>query len=136
MSIDEYKRLNSCEKFESKIIKNNWSCNGIESNVNFNSVSISVLPIDANWYDMEGFIDKMYGPFNYTIENKNGDIIAKLDFYFTYSCKGSFNGNGKYLADATVSPKLIFASPGCYLDCNVSASAPKTMGLKRIQYLG
>lgn len=49
MSIDNDKRLNYCEKFESKIIKDNWGDSCIESNVNFNSVSVSVLPKNAVW---------------------------------------------------------------------------------------
>ncbi|EQK43216.1 hypothetical protein C672_2160 [[Clostridium] bifermentans ATCC 638] len=130
MNIDEDKRLNCCEKFESKIIKDNWGFSYIESNVNFKSVSVSVLPKNAVWEDMEGFVDRKYGPFGYYIRNKNDEIIANLIFYFSYSCKGTFNGKGSYLADATVSPKTISASPGYYLDCNVTASEPKNYGTK------
>lgn len=130
MSIYEDKRLKHCEKFESKIIKDNWGFSYIESNVNFNSVSVSVLPKNAVWEDMEGFVDRKYGPFGYFIRNENDEIIASLIFYFSYSCKGTFNGKGSYLADATVSPKIISASPGYYLDCNVTASEPKNYGTK------
>lgn len=130
MSIYEDKRLNYCEKFESKIIKDNWGDSCIESNVNFNSVSVSVLPKNTVWEDMEDFVDRKYGPFAYYIRNKNDEIISNLIFYFSYSCKGTFNGKGSYLADATISPKMISASPGYYLDCNVTASEPKNYGTK------
>ncbi|KKY02859.1 hypothetical protein VN21_00945 [Paraclostridium benzoelyticum] len=130
MSIYEDKRLKHCEKFESNVIEDNWGFSYIESNVNFNSVSVSVLPKNAVWEDMEGFVDRKYGPFGYSIRNENDEIIASLIFYFSYSCKGTFNGKGSYLADATVSPKIISASPGYYLDCNVTASEPKNYGTK------
>lgn len=130
MSIYEDKRLKHCEKFESNVIEDNWRFSYIESNVNFNSVSVSVLPKNAVWEDMEGFVDRKYGPFGYSIRNENDEIIASLIFYFSYSCKGTFNGKGSYLADATVSPKIISASPGYYLDCNVTASEPKNYGTK------
>lgn len=130
MSIYEDKRLKHCEKFESNVIEDNWGFSYIESNVNFNSVSVSFLPKNAVWEDMEGFVDRKYGPFGYSIRNENDEIIASLIFYFSYSCKGTFNGKGSYLADATVSPKIISASPGYYLDCNVTASEPKNYGTK------
>lgn len=130
MSIYEDKRLKHCDKFESNVIEDNWGFSYIESNVNFNSVSVSVLPKNAVWEDIEGFVDRKYGPFGYSIRNENDEIIASLIFYFAYSCKGTFNGKGSYLADATVSPKIISASPGYYLDCNVTASEPKNYGTK------
>lgn len=102
MSIYEDKRLKHCEKFESNVIEDNWGFSYIESNVNFKSVSVSVLPKNAVWEDMEGFVDRKYGPFGYSIRNENDEIIASLIFYFSYSCKGTFNGKGSYLADATV----------------------------------
>ncbi|ATW26656.1 hypothetical protein [Candidatus Formimonas warabiya] len=102
----------------------------IASNISLNLISVSVLPQNAKWSDMEGFVARKYGPFGFNFRNVNEDIIAGMTFYVSYNCHGQFNSAGQYLAEATISPRDIFANPEYYLTCNVTASNPINYGTK------
>lgn len=128
MKIEEGKKLKSCNDLEVKVVKNEYRLSNKGSNVNFNSLLVSVLPRDVDWCKMEGFIDEKYGPFNYIFKNTKDEIVAKLDFWFNCSCKGTYNSRGRFLVDATVCPKLAFAAPGYFLDCNLTGGNPKNYG--------
>lgn len=55
-----------------------------ESNITFNSISVSVIPRNVEWYDMEGFVMRKYGPFSFNFKDKflivaiRGDCQASI----------------------------------------------------------
>ncbi|MFD3157827.1 hypothetical protein ACFIJ5_13305 [Haloimpatiens sp. FM7330] len=128
MTIDKIQKCNTCDFFESEIKKCNYDIKNENSNIDFNSISVSVLPTNAKWSDMEGFTSYKFGPFHFNFINENNDTIAGISFYIYYNCHGKFNSSGHYLAGVTVAPQTIFANPGCYFSCNVTASDPLNFG--------
>lgn len=128
MNLEENKKIENCNNIDINLIKNEYRLTNTESNISFNSVSVSVLPKDVEWYEMEGFVDRKYGPFDYIFKSIKNEVVGRVKFNFSYSCKGKYNSKGFFLANATVYPKLLFASSGYYLECNVSASNPRNYG--------
>jgi len=119
-----------CDSFKDKFGKRKYCTKRIASNIYLNLVSVSILPQNACWSDMDGFVARKYGPFEFDFRNAKEDIIAGMRLYVTYNCNGQFNSTGHYLAEATISPCRIFANPGYELTCNVTASNPINYGTK------
>lgn len=108
----------------------NQSFVNCDSNISLNLISVSVLPEKAEWSDMEGFLSRKYGPFEFSFRNQNNDIVAGITFYVSYNCQGKYNSSGHYLAEATISPSEAFADPDCYFTCNVTAGEPVNYGTR------
>ncbi|WP_156939782.1 hypothetical protein [Clostridium lundense] len=123
-------KYNNCDSFVIKTTESKCDIKPINSNIAFNPISVSILPPNVNWFDMEDFTSKKYGPFEFNFINANNNIIAGVSFYISYNSHGIFNSTGHYLADATVSPMAIFCNPGYYITCNVTASDPINYGTK------
>ena len=120
----------TCDSFVTKTTRNECNIKPMDSNITFNSISVSVLPPNVDWLEMEGFNSRKYGPFAFNFTNSNNRIISGISFYITYNCNGKFNSAGRFLADVTVSPKTIFADSGYYFTCNVTATNPINYGTK------
>lgn len=128
LNIEENHKYNTCNFSESGMIKYDYNIKTQNSNITFNSTSVSILPPNASWSDMEGFVLRRYGPFKFNFTNAKNDTIAEIVLFISYGCNGKFNSSGHYLADATVSPYSIFANPGYHFTCNVTASDPINFG--------
>lgn len=119
-----------CDSIIDKFKKRKRCTKRIASNITLNLISVSILPHNVCWSDMEGFVTRRFGPFSHYFRNAKNEIIAGMRFNVTYHCKGQYNANGLYLAEATITPYKIFAHPGYELICNVTASDPINYGTK------
>lgn len=126
----ENQKYVTSDSFKAKFPKRKYSTKCMPSNISLNLVSVSILPQNVNWSDMEGFVSRKYGPFGFNFSNANGKVIAGISFYVTYNCNGHFNSVGNYLAETTISPREIFVNPEYYFACNVTAGDPVNYGTK------
>jgi hypothetical protein len=90
--------------------------------VNYETDFTGVVPRGAEWYDMEGFVTQKYGPFSWLFKNSVGGTLAEFGWYFSYSCKGSYDGHGAFLDDTGVAIKNIYAAWGFTVNVNCTAS--------------
>jgi hypothetical protein len=118
------------DSIKDKFPKRKYGRGHIASNISLNIISASVLPQNVSWSDMEGFVSRKFGLFKFNFKNANDDIVAGMEFYVTYNCKGQYNSTGQYLTEVTISPNEIFANTGYELTCNVTASEPINYGTR------
>lgn len=115
-----------CLQSEHKTISNSISLQG--GSVKINNVSVSVIPECKKWFELQGFKESKYGPFNYKFKDSNGEDIGNFKFYFHYNHSGNNEGNGKYLENVTVIPEYVSISSGYNFICNVTHSRPMNYG--------
>lgn len=109
---------------------NNWSSysKNDKTSLSIENISVSALPPNINWMQIENFIDRKYGPFGFTFKDKNQSIVVDFQFYIFYLCKGNYNGSGQYLANVTMVPRYIGIVSGYDCTCKVTSLDPTNFG--------
>ena len=89
------------------------------------------VPKGADWTELEGFVDARWGPFCWEYENLWGSTVAKFSWYFSWTCKGSYNRKGAYIMNAGVAIKEIYSAWTFNVDVTASVeSNPVNYGTK------
>lgn len=113
-------------KFLWDVVKEN------KASVDYDEDWASATPKNADWLDLEGFVDKDSKLYKWTVKGPLGTEVARFGWKFSYQCKGSYNGKGKYIDVAGVSINNIYAGVGWKVNVNVSVpSKPTNKGTKK-----
>jgi len=99
--------------------------------VNYKTDWAGAVPKGVDWMELEGFKDVNWGPFGWTFKNVYGATTAEFKWKFAWTCKGSYQGHGKFLVNVGAAVEKIYAAWGFTVNVNANVDqTPTNYGTK------